>query len=469
MIIRKMGAIVICALSILFIAADGKAQGHDFRFKVAGLQDSVMYLGYHFGENRYVRDTTKVTKDGTFVFKGNDVVGPGIYFLYSPSYYFEFIVSEQNFTLSTSLNGGYKDLVISGSKENEIFKEFQLGMIDLQQGRRELMNDLAAAPNKEDSTVIYNKLSEQEKQASTFRRELANKYTGSFVSQIVWLMERPKIPDFPEVTDQKELTKVRYNYYKEHYFDNINLKNPGLLKTPVMLKTVTEYIDEIVVQNPDSLIKEVDWLLAQVAGDDESFRFWLVTFFSKYQQSNIMGMDALIVHLAEKYYITGKAKWVNQDDVEKLKDEVSFLKPNLIGNKAPYLQLLSTELKPLTLNDIKTKYVILYFYDPDCGHCKKKTPVLLEEYHKMKGQGVEVMGICTTTDIDKWKKYVEEGKLDWVNAADPYYRSNFRKEYNVRSTPQVYILDKDRKIVAKKLDVEQIADFIANHRKAFGD
>ncbi|MEQ8535019.1 MAG: hypothetical protein RIB86_24405, partial [Imperialibacter sp.] len=50
------------------------------------------------------------------------------------------------------------------------------------------------------------------------------------------------------------------------------------------------------------------------------------------------------------------------------------------------------------------------------------------------------------------------------NAADPYYRSNMRRDYNVRTTPQVYILDKNKKIIAKKLEVEQLAGFIEQYR-----
>ena len=64
------------------------------------------------------------------------------------------------------------------------------------------------------------------------------------------------------------------------------------------------------------------------------------------------------------------------------------------------------------------------------------------------------------TDIPKWKGFIKEFELDWLNYADPHLRSNFRVQYNVRTTPVIYILDKDKKIIAKKLDVEQLEGFI---------
>ena len=53
--------------------------------------------------------------------------------------------------------------------------------------------------------------------------------------------------------------------------------------------------------------------------------------------------------------------------------------------------------------------------------------------------------------------------MDWLNLADPSYQNNFRMEYNVRTTPQLYVLNHERKIIAKKIDVEQVLDFIENY------
>jgi hypothetical protein len=74
--------------------------------------------------------------------------------------------------------------------------------------------------------------------------------------------------------------------------------------------------------------------------------------------------------------------------------------------------------------------------------------------------GVVVVAANVKKDLDEWKEYVRKQELDVLNLADPHTRSNFRYEYNIETTPQVYILDDQKKILAKKLDVEQIEDFI---------
>jgi cellobiose-specific phosphotransferase system component IIB len=78
----------------------------------------------------------------------------------------------------------------------------------------------------------------------------------------------------------------------------------------------------------------------------------------------------------------------------------------------------------------------------------------------------QVVAVSTSTDVDKWKEFIKEKEFDVIiNAADTDYRSNFRADYNVRTTPQVYVLDKERKVIAKKLDVEQLVGFLRNYQK----
>jgi len=121
----------------------------------------------------------------------------------------------------------------------------------------------------------------------------------------------------------------------------------------------------------------------------------------------------------------------------------------------------------VSLYDIEKEFTILYFWEPDCGHCKEATPKLKTYYEKAKNDNIEIFAVCTTADKDKWSKYIDENKLTWINGWDPKRDSHFDYYFNVQSTPMVYILDKNKKIIAKKLAVENIDSFIGNYRKYF--
>ncbi len=126
------------------------------------------------------------------------------------------------------------------------------------------------------------------------------------------------------------------------------------------------------------------------------------------------------------------------------------------------------EGKLIPLYSVDAEYLMLVFWDPDCGHCKKEMPKIKEVYDKYKDKGLKVYAVCTEVEEEKWKKYLNEHQFDWINVADFELKSPFRDLYDISSTPQVFLLDKDKKIVAKKLNHEQLDKVLERMTKVKG-
>jgi thiol-disulfide isomerase/thioredoxin len=111
---------------------------------------------------------------------------------------------------------------------------------------------------------------------------------------------------------------------------------------------------------------------------------------------------------------------------------------------------------------MNAKFTLLYFWEPDCSHCQKTTPILNKDlFQVLKNKGVDIFAVLTQNNKEKWMKAIQEYKIqEWTNVWDPTYSSNFRKLYDVTSTPIIYILDKNKKILAKRLDVESSIKFL---------
>jgi thiol-disulfide isomerase/thioredoxin len=180
-----------------------------------------------------------------------------------------------------------------------------------------------------------------------------------------------------------------------------------------------------------------------------------------------MGHDAVMVKIADDIYLSGKADWVTKEFKDDLRKQVELLRHNLIGMKAENLIMDSYKGIFVALHDIEKEFIILYFWEPDCGHCKEATPKLKTYYDKSKNDGIEVFAVCTTKDKPAWTRYIEENGLKWINGWDPERASHFDFYYNVQSTPMIYILDRNKKIIAKKLAIEDVPSFIENYRKYF--
>ncbi|MGA2955838.1 MAG: thioredoxin family protein, partial [Thermodesulfobacteriota bacterium] len=192
------------------------------------------------------------------------------------------------------------------------------------------------------------------------------------------------------------------------------------------------------------------------SGNYKVFQFVSVYLFNHFRESEIMGHDAVMVKLADDIYLSGKADWTTPEWRENLRKDVDRIRPNLIGQKGHEL-IMETFAGPYaSLYDIKKDFTILYFWEPNCGHCQEATPKLKAYYDKVKNDGIEVFTVCTQSDRTKWEKYINDNNLTWINGWDPKRSSHFDYYYNVQSTPTVYILDKNKKIIANKLGVEEI-------------
>ena len=86
----------------------------------------------------------------------------------------------------------------------------------------------------------------------------------------------------------------------------------------------------------------------------------------------------------------------------------------------------------------------------------------IDYYNKVKDSlDIEILAVCTKhRDKEKtcWEGVDEKGMNLWINASDINHSSGFRFKYNVETTPQIYILDQERKIIMKRIGADKLED-----------
>jgi len=108
---------------------------------------------------------------------------------------------------------------------------------------------------------------------------------------------------------------------------------------------------------------------------------------------------------------------------------------------------------------------LIYFYDPDCGHCKKETPKLKKFYDET-DYDVEVFAVSADTSMTKMRDYITELDLKWISVNGPRtYVGPYSKLYDALTTPTLYVLDEKKKIIAKKIPAERLEEFIGRYEK----
>jgi len=468
-----------------FLFSFSAASGYEIHVKINGLKDTTLILGHYLNKSMYPDDSLRLNSKGMGQFAAKNHLPEGMYLIYLPSSrYFEIIMgADQEFSIEVDTTDFINSMIIKGSDENQVFLDFQKYMVTL----RKQADSLTTRIKAEKDPRVRDNLSAALKKVNEVRiahiESINREHPRLFVSDFLKATLDIVVPDPPR--DEKGNIKDstwQYYYYRKHYFDNFNISDPRLLRTPLYEDKIMTYITRVVPQNPDSLYGQIDYLVERSRADSNLFRFMLITLFNHYGKSNIMGMDALQVYIADKYYIQD-SWWSDAKFIADLRDRVEKLRPLLIGKTAPDMELMvippahfkgalqDTALRRFphvgtktTLGQIKADYLVVIFWEADCGHCKKVVPEMHAIFEKsLKSMGVKVLAVSTLFGEDgkiKWVNFVNEhGLYDWLNAWNPY-SYDFKLKYDVVTTPQIYILDENKKIVAKKIGPEQVEDII---------
>ncbi len=418
-----------------------------------------LLLGYYFGKSQYLKDTAVLEK-GKFVFEGSDSLKHGVYLIVIPpdNKFIHLLVSEDQprMSMSVDLENIVPSAKFKGSSENVIYYDY-LKALDQRRPLADSLKKMVVQDSlhKEKYQVQIDAL---DKEVIKIQDDVRTKFPESMTSMLIWANRDIEIPKYPELTEEERKQK-QFEYYRAHYFDHFDLKDPRSLRSGIIHQKIDFFITKLSYQVPDSQSVSMDYVLGKMDIKSETFQYYLVYFLNEAAKSKRMGMDAVYVHLIDEYYTKGLATWTEKEQLDKLVAQAQSVRATLIGKIAPDLTFYKESGEPVSIHSIKSDYTVLFFWDPECGHCKKSIPSIIDFYNAYKDKGVEVLAICTQVGRDIspcWATIKERGMDIWVNAADQVLKSRYKTVYDVKTTPQIFILDKDKKIIAKKLPGEEL-------------
>lgn len=473
-----MRRLFLALLMTYTVSAFGQKEGYELKFKMEGCPEGTAILAYYYGNKQYIKDSTKIDASGSFTFKGDEALDQGIYILVMPpdNKYFELMIdADQLFSMSSKYATPVKSMKVTGSEENKRYYTY-LNFINEQKVKSNPLSDRVAQLQKEDSLGFrdlpeFKELQEKmrviDEEVKEYKNKFIDDYPDALLTKVFLATKEPEVPDAPILENGRPDSTFAWRFYKEHYWDYLDFDDDRIIRTPVFHGKLEKYMTKTVYQIPDSIIKEATLLIEKTKSSPELFKYAVFWITSHFETSKQMGMDAVFVHMAKNYYMTGQAFWSDSTTIAKISDRARKLDYSLIGKVAPNLIMKDTSGTFQILHAIPKEYTIAYFWDPTCGHCKKVTPKVKEFYDKFKDElDVEVYAIQTNAEEhEEWIKYINEHKLDWINVEDPEQKTAYKYLYDIYSTPVIYLLDKEKKIIAKRIGAEDLENFIRHHKK----
>jgi peroxiredoxin len=451
-------------------------QGYQITLQAPQYRSGIAYLTYYMGQNLNVADSAAVSNTGLAIFKGSKKLPGGIYVVVLPGKRLrtDFLIDkEQRINIKVDTTDFLNKTIVTGSKENLLYVQYQKFVA---KKGRELEDDRRAynaAGNKIDSLKYEASYNMRNAELNAHREGIIKNQPASMLAALLKAMKEPAVPI---ITPQsKEDTLKNYNFYRSHYWDGVTFMDDRIIRTPFFVKRIERYYREVLPQAADTIIRDADYKLLLARSSPEMYKFLLNWLTDEFINPKYMGQDAVFVHLFEKYHSKGLSSWLNEKQMEAISRRAYMLMANLIGEKAANLEMLDSSGNPSALYDLKADYTVVCFWDPNCGHCREEVPRLDSIYRaSWKEHNVKIFAVLTPDDKanakTEWTKFINEHKLgDWTHVyktkamEDADYaaqKPGFRQLYDITLTPVLYLLDKDKHIIGKKLTILQLNELL---------
>lgn len=460
------GVRTIFLLILLFTAGNLSAGGFELRLRIASAANEPVLLTHYYGSSVFVDDTIRLDGSGAGVLKRDTLLPQGIYKIYmNQETHFDFLLGADQVLSIGGPDFNVMRLEIDGARESAEFLAY-MNWVREKQTKRAALEEKRKAASSEEAVAFVQEIAFVNKEVTDYWKAKSAEYPGSFLGAFLMsnYMEELKPEDIPEEYTRNDslMWVYQYHFRKSHFFDHFDLTDERFLYTPTLKQKLDTYFEKVLLQVYDSVKPAAYAIIQKVEAHPAMFRYVVSYLLNSSLASRIMGMDALFVDIARDFYLSGRAVWADQATLDKIRENVIFLENNLMGHPSRDFTMETFEGLPFRLYQQNAGFIVLVFYEPNCSHCREYLPRLYNEiYLPYRDRGLDVVAVYTMDNREEWSEFLMKHHLsDWHNVWDEHHVTRFKVMYDTRTTPAVYLLDREKQIIAKKFTIDFLHEFL---------
>lgn len=274
----------------------------------------------------------------------------------------------------------------------------------------------------------------------------------------------PASQAFQMITIPNTLTEPeeRAIYLVEHYWDNFDFQDTSYIDKPEALEqALVDYLDLARYVPSDTMAASVTALMNQAEQNSSLFRH-LASLMEKYLYTpeSALKNEELFIPV-----LRSVIRSPQMSEVDKIRPShlLELVLKNRIGSTASDFQYISIEGQSEHLHGLESDYTLLLFYDPDCHDCQALIRQLSASFliHRLsRDNRLKIVALYPNEDIEAWKAYGPLIPEEWINAYDSHQSILNEEIYDLKATPLLYLLDKEKKVLLKDATFRQIEDYL---------
>ena len=420
----------------LWACSQPSVTGYEITYKPPqNINDKYVYLVGNYGTKTWVIDSAKFAKK-QYLFKNKKEVLPSGFYtiqLQNKTILADFIVDQTRiFTMDGTLIDETGKIIFINSEENIVYEQFKHDLL-----------------HEKDLDIYY----------QTTPESLLGKF---ILAQYIPV----RVPEFHWGSHEgsEGAAQQYYKYLINHYFDNVDFKDERLMYTPLDINVKEFFLESVFPQTAEVMIDAIEKFLARMVDENptqtqkDNQDIYLKKLIHAYINADPK-YDEVFIYLVDNYVSKTNTEFISSAEKDVFKRIADRKRRTLTGETIPAFESYTIDRHKISTADIKSKYTILWFWDPDCEHCSEYTPILCDfyaKYHEL--YQFDVIACSVTEDYDRWVKFIQEHHLEWFNTSYAMGAPNYDavEYFNFADTPAVFVIDQQHKIVARQFHIDDL-------------
>ncbi len=426
---------------------------------VPGMRNTEVYLLQDFANSQRMVDTVKSDLSGTFDFVMNAGDPVGMYRIMTPTgQMFNVIFNRENVVFEATGTGGNDLIKVKKSVENLIYYKYLHVKTNNELRINVLRPVLDYYPQNDTFYLVLRRQVEKlQNQLSQVTHKLIEDNPGTLAAHFIAM-------DEPVMLNLDIPASAQDALLKKDYFKYVDFNDTLLLRTHLFTAKLVGYLSLFQKQGMDkkamekAFVAPVDTILKKASVNNKMYLFCLNYLIKGFKD---FGFDNLLLHIAQTQHLDT----LKDNSLQKvmLESELAMIRKLAIGQTAPDFTAKTLKGKKIQLSKVKSGHTLLVFWASWCPHCTATLPKLKKYYDPAHPEKLQIIAISVDDNKRDVEKEIKKEGYQWPNIAQlKGWDSPIAVEYGVSSTPTFILLDKDKKILAKPGNINELEKILQN-------
>lgn len=267
-----------------------------------------------------------------------------------------------------------------------------------------------------------------------------------------------QLPEIPVMMTDPEQRAV---FVANHYWDHFDFRDTAYIHLPdITEQAAVNFMDLTQRISQEEALSSIRKLAEKASVEPKVLNYFWETLYRYWHDPNSPmkneDMFILLCKGMEQTPQVGEYLMARAAYFRKMAEK------NRTGMKAADFVYTLASGKQGRLHGIKADYTLVFFYNPDCHTCAdiKQAMRSSQFLQEMTGSGqIKVLTIYPDEDVALWREHLHEMSENWINGYDKGQVLTVEQRYDLSSIPSFYLLDKDKKVVLKDADWQQVLHF----------